>query len=105
MLVGPADAKVVDGVQSERIKPGRDVALGSHGGRVEESGDGECSGKRVYRLPRAPWTAMRVWRLRDGDAQNPEVLAPRKWMTKRFWFGLEVELNCHLRAFVLHGLV
>lgn len=30
MLVGATDAKVVDGVQPERVEPGRDVALASH---------------------------------------------------------------------------
>lgn len=32
ILVGSADAKVVDGVQAKRVQPGRDVALGSHSG-------------------------------------------------------------------------
>lgn len=105
MLVGPADAKVVDGVQSERIEPGRDVALGSHGGRAEESEDDESIGynrnrKAADSVDSNGSLAPARWRC----AKSLEVLAPRRWMTKRFWFGLEVELNCHLRAFVLHGL-
>lgn len=30
ILVGSANAKVVDGVQAKRVQPGRDVALRSH---------------------------------------------------------------------------
>lgn len=36
MLVWPADAQVIDGVETERVQPGRDIALGSHGGRTAD---------------------------------------------------------------------
>lgn len=38
MLIRPADTEVVDGVQTERVQPGRDVALGNHGDRSGQSG-------------------------------------------------------------------
>lgn len=31
ILIWPTDAQVVDGIQTDRVEPGRDGALGSHG--------------------------------------------------------------------------
>lgn len=44
MLVGTTDAKVVDGVQPERVEPGRDAALASHCERRRDAEDEDSIG-------------------------------------------------------------
>jgi hypothetical protein len=37
MLIRPANTEVVDGIQTERVQPGRNVALGNHDERSKQS--------------------------------------------------------------------
>ena len=73
ILIRSAHAQVVDGVQAERVEPGRDVALGSHFERqfLDGTGGAVIVGEGLRR---------RAWSRGQGNGRDkiPGSFAPRR---------------------------